>query len=114
LLTLASGHIPCDDVAREIATPITRPGRRVFLLRYYSATGVKMKTYVLVFALIAAAAFSYPASIKCPIDGEYMFFDHKVGYGEDSVCWYAHTHNVFDSHGAHSEKHTAYIPCPDK
>lgn len=83
-------------------------------MRYYSATGVKMKTYVLVFALIAAAAFSYPASIKCPIDGEYMFFDHKVGYGEDSVCWYAHTHNVFDSHGAHSEKHTAYIPCPDK
>ena len=80
-----------------------------------------MKKYAVVFLLVVVATlmlgslalWAYPASIRCPIDGEYMFFDHKVGYGPDSVCWYTHNHTVYDREGAHTEKHDAYVPCPD-
>ena len=59
------------------------------------------------------ALWARPASIKCPIDGEYMFFDHQVGFGDDAVCWYTHNHTDYDAEGAHRVRHDAYVPCGD-
>jgi len=61
-------------------------------------------------ALGSLALWAYPFSIKCPIDGEDMYFTHQVGYGRDAVCWYAHNYND----GTHTVKHEAYVPCPDR
>jgi hypothetical protein len=71
--------------------------------------------FVVAFVMAAASTilWAYPGSIKCPTDGEYMFFDQKVGYGSEAVCWYKHKHTDFDAQGAHTVTHTAYIPCPD-
>jgi len=50
---------------------------------------------------------AHPFSIKCPRDGQSMWFDHQVGFGRDAYCWY--------SHQAYEEgemvKHEAYISC---
>lgn len=63
----------------------------------------------------AVALWARPGSIKCPIDGEYMFFDRQVGYGQDAVCWYSHMAHVPnpDGQGFVTVKHEAYVPCGD-
>lgn len=71
-----------------------------------------IKRVVVIGALIALASiplWAHPFNIKCPYDGDYMSFDHQVGYGRDAYCWYSHTH--FD--GGKSVKHEAYISCDD-
>jgi hypothetical protein len=58
-----------------------------------------MKKHGLLFLLVVAALtlgslalWARPGSIKCPIDGEYMFFDRQ---------------------GVSRVKHEAYVPCGD-
>ncbi len=40
---------------------------------------------VMVFTL-AITAYAHPYSIKCPRDGQDMYFTHQVGYGKDAYC----------------------------
>ncbi len=65
--------------------------------------------------LASVALWAHPISIKCPIDGQDMFFDHQVGYGEDAYCWYSHIANVPspDGSGMVATKHEAYVLCGD-
>jgi hypothetical protein len=81
-----------------------------------------MKKHGLLFLLVVAALtlgslalWARPGSIKCPIDGEYMFFDRQVGYGHDAVCWYSHMATVQNpgGQGVSRVKHEAYVPCGD-
>lgn len=66
----------------------------------------------LFFLAVTAVAGSHPFTIKCPVDGQGMMFDHQVGWGKDAVCWYSHTVN--DPQNVYRMvKHDAYIPCPD-
>jgi hypothetical protein len=56
-------------------------------------------------------AGTHPFTVTCPRDGQQMMFDHQVGFGKDSVCWYSHT--VFDSEAGSLVKHEAHIACPN-
>jgi hypothetical protein len=55
---------------------------------------------------------AHPYTITCPIDGGDMYFDHWVGYGKQTVCWYQHE-GTNPEYG-YQEHHRAYIPCPDE
>jgi len=76
---------------------------------------MKTAVMILLLCLVGLAALtwagSHPYSIKCPVDGNPMAYDHQVGYGRDAVCWYSHRN--CDGYPIHCEKHEAYIPCGD-
>ncbi len=64
---------------------------------------------ILLFASLAL--WARPFTIKCPIDGEPMSFDHQVGFGDGAVCWYSHYGT--DPETGTSSKHQAYISCDE-
>jgi hypothetical protein len=66
-------------------------------------------TLLLILVALVGVALAHPYNIKCPRDGEYMTFDHQVGYGDDAVCWYSHEHTIPGTFN--TEHHEAYIPC---
>jgi hypothetical protein len=45
---------------------------------------------LLILLTLTVVAMAHPFTIKCPIDGQSMMFDHQVGFGKDAVCWYSH------------------------
>jgi len=63
-------------------------------------------------AALTTLAGAHPATIKCPIDGGPMTFDHQVGAGKDAVCWYSH-HGCDPQHPLVCGKHEAYVNCND-
>ena len=70
--------------------------------------------WLLVFALFAVAlAWARPITIKCPVDNITMYFDHKVGYGDDAVCWYHHNAGYAPGDPKEYPAHDAYTPCGD-
>lgn len=74
--------------------------------KYVYALAVIAVIFALTSHLMAA-----PFTIKCPYDGQSMYGDHRVGFGQDAVCWYSHT--VWDSEQGRTVKHEAYISCGD-
>lgn len=66
---------------------------------------------LLLLSLVAIAVVAHPYTVKCPRDGNDMYFDHQVGYGKDAVCWY--THDAYEPGSFQSVKHEAYIQCND-
>jgi hypothetical protein len=65
---------------------------------------------VLTAGAVIAVAASYRTQITCPIDGQYMSFDHfGPGSGAEQVCWYSH--DWYDSDAHKTVHHTAYAPC---
>jgi len=82
--------------------------------------GKRFLLFLLVVAALTAgslALWAHPVSIKCPIDGDFMTFDHQVGTGDQAVCWYSHTAYVSnpdpDGVGPVAVKHKAYTSCDD-
>jgi hypothetical protein len=74
----------------------------------------KLKFVAIAILLVATAllAWAHPYSITCPIDGKSMLFDHKVGYGDQAVCWYSHTNNE-ETIPERAGYHEAYVNCND-
>jgi hypothetical protein len=62
-----------------------------------------------VFLALASALWARPYTITCPYDGDSMYFDHQVGFGDQAVCWYSHRH--YDTDAGGMVKHKAYVSC---